>query len=383
MRRTANRCMQLRCSWRSGTLRPTIFVGIGGFGLQALKELRRRLLDRVGDLTQTPSFRFIYMDPDPDAVTEATNGPTDKVLRDEQVFPIRLQPITNYRRRILDHLNEWLPREKLYSLPRSLQTMGSRALGRLAFCDNYLRFETRFSREVQVATHPESLAQTMTQSGMTLRDNCPRVYILAAATGGSFGHAGGRRLYSAPSARQDAFPQSPGQCVSLLRRTSRPRVAEVGARQPGCDIDGVQPLPRPGDHLQRPIRRSGWTENRRPGASLHQHLFDGARESRAGRSGTVRGPSRQLSRARPDHVTGQRTRYCPRRPDSPGALAVPQFRRGRHLVPARPDDARRRPPDVPTAAARLAGNRAASFVQAGRRSLHENASDPALCSRMR
>ena len=94
-----------------GTLRPTIFMGIGSFGLQALKELRRRLLDRVGDLTQTPSFRFIYMDPDPDASTEATNGPYEKVLRDEQVFPIRLQPITNYRRRILDHLNEWLPRE--------------------------------------------------------------------------------------------------------------------------------------------------------------------------------------------------------------------------------------------------------------------------------
>src|SRR5205085_2559997 len=103
------------------------------------------------------------------------------------VFPLRLQPLTNYRRRILDHLNEWMPREKLYSIPRSLQTMGSRALGRLAFCDNYLRFDTRVTREVQVATHPESLALTMTQSGMTLRDNCPRVYVLASAAGGASG----------------------------------------------------------------------------------------------------------------------------------------------------------------------------------------------------
>jgi eukaryotic-like serine/threonine-protein kinase len=170
-----------------GTLRPTIIVGVGAFGLQAMKELRRRLLDRLGDLSQAPSFKFLYIDADPDASAEATGGPNEKALRDEQVFPLRLQPITNYRRRILDHLNEWLPREKLYSIPRSMQTLGSRALGRLAFCDNYLRFETRFSREVQVATHPESLAQTMTQSGMTLRDNCPRVYILAAATGGSSG----------------------------------------------------------------------------------------------------------------------------------------------------------------------------------------------------
>ncbi|MCE9534333.1 MAG: protein kinase [Planctomycetes bacterium] len=170
-----------------GTLRPAIFIGVGGFGMLALKELRRRMLDRVGDLTQTPSFRFLYIDPDPEAPAEAVEVADDKALRDDQVFLMRLQPVTNYRRRILDHLNEWLPREKLYSIPRSLQTIGSRALGRLAFCDNYLRFDTRFSREVQVATHPESLAQTMTQSGMTLRDNCPRIYILAAAGGGASG----------------------------------------------------------------------------------------------------------------------------------------------------------------------------------------------------
>jgi serine/threonine protein kinase len=170
-----------------GTLRPAVFVGVGGFGLRALRELRRRLLDRVGDLAQAPSYRFLYIDPDPEATAEATGGPEDRALRDDQVFPLRLQPLSNYRRRMLDHLNEWMPREKLHSIPRSLQTLGSRALGRLAFCDNYLRFDTRFSREVQVATHPESLAQTMTQSGATLRDNCPRVFVLAAAGGGTSG----------------------------------------------------------------------------------------------------------------------------------------------------------------------------------------------------
>jgi len=170
-----------------GTLRPAIFVGVGRFGMLAMKELRRRLLDRVGDLTQSPSFRFLYIDPDPEAAAEACDGAADKALRDDQVFPVRLQPVTNYRRRMLDHLNEWLPREKLYSIPRSLQTLGSRALGRLAFCDNFLRFDTRFTREIQIATHPESLAQTMTQSGMTLRDNCPRVYVIGAATGGTSG----------------------------------------------------------------------------------------------------------------------------------------------------------------------------------------------------
>ena len=42
---------------------------------------------------------------------------------------------------------EWLPREKLYTMPRSLQTQGSRALGRLAFADNQQRLLARLRRE--------------------------------------------------------------------------------------------------------------------------------------------------------------------------------------------------------------------------------------------
>ena len=95
--------------------------------------------------------------------------------------------VTGYRRRQLDQILDWLPREKLYSIPRSLQTNGSRALGRLAFCDNYLRFVTRFRREVQVATHPESMSQSADQTGLPPRDAIPQVYVFASAAGGSGG----------------------------------------------------------------------------------------------------------------------------------------------------------------------------------------------------
>jgi eukaryotic-like serine/threonine-protein kinase len=170
-----------------GLLRPTLLIGMGGFGRRALRELKHRLLDRVGDLTQVPIFRFLYIDSDPDAGDKAIDGAPDQALYADHVFPTPLQPVGNYRRRILDHLTEWLPREKLFSMPRSLQPMGSRALGRLAFSDNYLRFITRIRRELQVATHPESLAQAMSQTGMSIRENCPRIIILAGAVGGSSG----------------------------------------------------------------------------------------------------------------------------------------------------------------------------------------------------
>jgi hypothetical protein len=170
-----------------GVLRPTILVGIGSFGRRALQEIRCRLIDRVGDVAQVPTFRFLYVDCDPDAVGKAVAAPPDVALSPDEVFPVPLQPVNGYRRRQLEQILDWLPREKLYSIPRNLRAGGSRALGRLAFCDNYLRFVTRLRREIQVATHPESVTQSADQTGLAPRDSIPQVFVFASGTGGSGG----------------------------------------------------------------------------------------------------------------------------------------------------------------------------------------------------
>jgi hypothetical protein len=170
-----------------GVLRPTVLLGIGSFGRRALQEIRCRLTDRVGDVMQVPCFRFLYIDCDPDAVTKAVSAPPDVALSTDEVFQVPLQHVTQYRRRQLEQILDWLPREKLYSIPRSLHAGGSRALGRLAFCDNYLRFVTRLRRELQIATHPESLAQSSDQTGLIVREQTPQVYVFASGSGGSGG----------------------------------------------------------------------------------------------------------------------------------------------------------------------------------------------------
>ena len=170
-----------------GILRPTVLIGIGSFGRRALQEVRCRLIDRVGDIALVPTYRFLYLDCDPEAVSKATAAPSDIALTPDEVFPVPLQPVTGYRRRQLEQILDWLPREKLYSIPRSLNAGGSRALGRLAFCDNYLRFVTRLRRELQIATHPESISQSSDQTGLLPRDNTPQVYVFAGGTGGAGG----------------------------------------------------------------------------------------------------------------------------------------------------------------------------------------------------
>ncbi len=172
---------------QTGALRPTLVIGVGALGRRALLELRCRFIDRFGDLNKLPLLRFLYIDCDADAVKAAVRGSPEVALQPHEVYHLPLQPIGHYRRRHLDHLNEWLPREKLYALPRSLTPQGSRALGRLAFADNYLRLHARLRKEVQQATHPDSLYQTVDRTSLALRDNVPRVYVVAGAGGGGSG----------------------------------------------------------------------------------------------------------------------------------------------------------------------------------------------------
>ncbi|HEV8062240.1 MAG TPA: tubulin-like doman-containing protein [Gemmataceae bacterium] len=172
---------------QSGALRPSIIIGLGTFGRLALQELRCRFIDRFGDLSKAPIIRFLYVDSDGEAIQQSVRGSSETALPRNETYHLPIQAAGRYRRRSLDQLSDWLPREKLHSIPRSLQAQGSRALGRLAFVDNHLRFLARLRREVQSATHADALYQTVSQTGLALRDSIPRVYILAGASGSCSG----------------------------------------------------------------------------------------------------------------------------------------------------------------------------------------------------
>jgi serine/threonine protein kinase len=171
----------------TGALRPTVVIGIGALGRRALLELRCRFLDRFGDLDKLPLLRFLYLDSDIDAIKQAQRGNPEVSFKPSETYHLPLQPIAHYRRRQLDQLTDWLPREKLYGLPRSLKTQGARSLGRLAFVDNYLRVVARIKKEIQGCAHPDSLYQSVNATGLALRDNTPRIYVITGATGGSSG----------------------------------------------------------------------------------------------------------------------------------------------------------------------------------------------------
>ena len=47
--------------------------------------------------------------------------------------------------------------------------------------------QARLRKEVQQASHPDALYQTVDRTGLALRDSVPRVYVIAGAGGGSSG----------------------------------------------------------------------------------------------------------------------------------------------------------------------------------------------------
>jgi serine/threonine protein kinase len=180
MRTTASRPV-------AGVLRPMLLVGVGSFGRKALQQIRARLLDRLGNLNQVPCIRFLCLDSEPVGSPRGPIGSPDVELANDHVLNMPLQQTSNYRRRQLDQILEWLPKERFYAIPRSLTVDGNRAIGRLAFSDHALRAYSRIKGELQTACHPDSLAASSDFTGLTVLTRTPAIHVFASASGGTGG----------------------------------------------------------------------------------------------------------------------------------------------------------------------------------------------------
>jgi eukaryotic-like serine/threonine-protein kinase len=172
-----------------GALFPSLIVGVGAVGMTVLQKLRENLCRRFGSLAQAPHLRLLLLDTDPDVVRAATAGRPGAALSGSEVLLAPLNRPSHYLRPRdgKPALESWLNPRMLYRIPRSQVTTGVRALGRLAFCDNYRTIVRRLQMELDASLDPAGLQTAGRQSGLGLRTNRPRVYVvanLAGATGG-------------------------------------------------------------------------------------------------------------------------------------------------------------------------------------------------------
>lgn len=171
-----------------GVLFPTVIIGLGEKGGEVLLTLRQALVERFGTLQALPNLRMIYVDTDPDAAQALHNeGPAAPGITDTVVA--RLNRATHYMRPGTGRpsVESWFNTKLLYRIPRNPTTTGMRALGRLAFVDNYRMVAAKMRAELEACVKPETLTTANKHTRLGLRTNRPRVYVVANLAGGTGG----------------------------------------------------------------------------------------------------------------------------------------------------------------------------------------------------
>lgn len=183
---------QTREAAGNGVLAPALVIGLGHHGLTVLRQLREEIHAHFGAADAVPSLRILYIDTDPKEMREALRGSPLSALQPAETLPVRLNRPSHYlkardgreERKLTDG---WFDNQMLYRIPRTQLTTGLRALGRLAFCDNYPIILRRLRDELQACAAPESLAASDRATGLGIRRYRPRVYIVTSLAGGTGG----------------------------------------------------------------------------------------------------------------------------------------------------------------------------------------------------
>jgi serine/threonine protein kinase len=162
-----------------GRERPTLFVGLGGLGIQVL--CRLRALSAVCDTAGggADAGEMLAFDTDRDELREACSSRWKSPLSPDDTLhlPLRLPKNYDNARDILG----WVSRRWLYNIPRSLETRGYRPLGRVALVDHSQRVLELLDQRLSKLG---SLVSTPVSDGGQ-RDECVRIVLVAGMGGGT------------------------------------------------------------------------------------------------------------------------------------------------------------------------------------------------------
>ncbi len=210
-------------------IRPTLVLGIGGTAARTLCHLRRRLHDRFGDVASVPALRLLLIDTNCKAITQATQGDERGALSSAETLAVPLRSPQHYRSQS-HKLLAWLSRRWLYNIPRSLQTEGLRPLGRLAFVDHAPELFERLRDALRSITAPDALAASSTHTGLPVRSEAPRVFVVSSISGGTGGGMVLDVAYAVRRALADLGLSDEGVCSLLAHSTDRnPRESDLAA----------------------------------------------------------------------------------------------------------------------------------------------------------
>lgn len=190
-------------------LRPTLFIGVGGTGMEVLMRVRRRILNalwggagnrtRVEQLTDFPIAQFIHFDLDSGAVIDGGRAQAEdlqfdlvKFTDDEKVvesFDIEKYSRDDDALERYPHIKEWLS-----LTPKKIRELGIdpakgagqiRAISRLYFFDKYAKVRDKIRLKLKTLKAGLSHERQLNQLGLKMESSKFRIVVVGSVAGGT------------------------------------------------------------------------------------------------------------------------------------------------------------------------------------------------------
>ena len=190
-------------------LRPTLFIGIGGTGMEVLMRVRRRILNtlwggsgartRVESLTDFPVAQFIQFDLDTGAVIDSGRAQSEDLQFDQVKFTddekiVESFDMDKYSRdddalEKYPHIKEWLS-----LTPRKIRELGIdpskgagqiRAVSRLYLFDKYAKVRDKIRLKLKTLKAGLSHENQLSRLGLRMETSKFRIVIVGSVAGGT------------------------------------------------------------------------------------------------------------------------------------------------------------------------------------------------------
>ena len=190
-------------------LRPTLFIGVGGTGMQVLMRVRRRILNtlwggaghrtRVENLTEFPVAQFIHFDLDNGALVESGESQAQdlqfdllKFTDDEKIvgsFDADKYGRDDDSLERYPHIKEWLPLtpQKIRDLNFDMQSGAGqvRAVSRLYFFDKYSKVRDKIRLKLKTLKAGLSHERQLSELGLRMEPGRFRIVVVGSVAGGT------------------------------------------------------------------------------------------------------------------------------------------------------------------------------------------------------
>jgi hypothetical protein len=178
-------------------VRPTVFVGLGGTGMEILLRLRRRILQadwngtRLNSLSEFPVASFLYFDTDTNEAREtgraATNDPMAEAVAFGKGDTLQSKvdvPFYQKNRANYPAISEWLPTRDLSHIDTEKGAGQVRSISRLLFFHEFDVFKRMISEKGNAVLDNISTQQALSRLGIQTQRQL-RVVVAGSLAGGT------------------------------------------------------------------------------------------------------------------------------------------------------------------------------------------------------